>query len=989
MHTSNSIGLAALVLIAAVQGEATGDRRTPAERAPEDEKRFEPDVFSYRLPYRPQIDLNGTWDLRRDPKGIGDAQGWYRGKEAFPDTMTVPGAPQAQGHGDPHQFQRTMFMEPFWIRRTFRLRGLEPAERVWLRLGAVLPAAEVYVNGEHVGYTKSSRTGQRVDITDVAKPGTENLIAIKVCDSPEVRMDGLLEWNEGTQKWTGPYQPIYCEIANEVSLIDAYVQPDLATGSIRVEMELTQASAAPLDVVLQVKDGEKVIGRESVIVPGGGRKANASVKLDDYQTWAPEHPQLYLLEIALLDAGGDEKDRVGVRFGMREISRKGTKFYLNGKPVFLRCFGDDHYYPDTLCPPSDVNWYLPRLALARKYGMNATKGCVEVMPRDYLEACDEVGIMVIQEMPFGLSTLRANRHTIDQRFQDYYASELEGLVRVSRNHASVVAYSMSSEMSFGSQTQASFDFFNRTGLPKRTRELAPHALVIDCTGYVNTLETAKGERNTDFYATVHPQWVKDILDEADMRSDEKRPMILHEYNWWSNYPDPKDKAKYANAQLKPFWLDTLLESARKNGQEDLIPAYHENSLRLQALGRKDGVEYARRNRLVEGYILWLLIDFGHWSEGLLDDFWQPKNVSPEEFLKSNGETVALLAKEGDRSLPMGASASIPISVSHYGEADLDGSTLQWKACGTIDLGEGQLDVDALPRGELTLAGAAEFEVTATDRAYKLDLEVVLTHGQRQVNTNSWSFWAFPVPSEDVRSIADSASGGQTLPDGTFVRLHKAKSAAIPEKAGLVIASLADAALADYLEQGGKCLLFPHGAEIENTVTYYGASSFYPLFRTIPWNSGSSGNSGTLISDHPAMAAFPHEGMCDLPFVRMMRGFLPMEFEPLRKYGVTPIIRGIDHYYSNRNNAYLLEFTVGKGKVVACSLGVLERLKENTPPHVSWGNAAAFIPNETLEATYLLKCFIDYAHGTRFAPPADVPREEFLRLFKIRDDFKAP
>ena len=101
--------------------------------------------------------------------------------------------------------------------------------------------------------------------------------------------------------------------------------------------------------------------------------------------------------------------------------------------------------------------------------------------------------------------------------------------------------------------------------------------------------------------------------------------------------------------------------------------------------------------------------------------------------------------------------------------------------------------------------------------------------------------------------------------------------------------------------------------------YYGKSNFYPLFRTIPWNAGSSGNSGTLISDHPAMAAFPHEGMCDLPFVGMMRGFLPMEFEPLRQHGVAPIIRGIDHYRSNRNNAYLLEFAVGKGKVLVCSL----------------------------------------------------------------------
>jgi beta-galactosidase/beta-glucuronidase len=463
-----------------------------------------------------------------------------------------------------------------------------------------------------------------------------------------------------------------------VSLIDAYVQPELSSGSIRVDMQLTQASDSPVHVMLRVKEGEKEIGCKLDVVPSRSTKLSSIVKLEDYETWSPEHPQLYVLDISLRDADCNQLDRSGIRFGMREIATKGAKFYLNGQPLFLRCFGDDHYYPDTLCPPADVNWYRPRLATARQYGMNATKGCVEVMPQEYLEACDEAGILVIQEMPFGLSALRNNRHSLDKRFQDYYATELEGLIRVSRNHASVVAYSMSSEMSFGSQTQESFNFFNRTGLPKQTRELAPHALVIDCTGYVDTLDTTKGKRNTDFYATVHPKWMKGILDETDMRSDEKRPTILNEYNWWSNYPNPKDKEKYSKAQLKPFWFETLLESARKNGQEKLIPKYHENSLKLQALGRKDGIEYARRNRLVEGYILWLLIDFGHWSEGLLDDYWQPKNVSPKEFLKSNGETVVLLAREGNRSLLMGASARIPLAVSHYGETDLNGSKLHWK-----------------------------------------------------------------------------------------------------------------------------------------------------------------------------------------------------------------------------------------------------------------------------------------------------------------------
>ncbi len=948
---------------------------------------FLPDVFSYRLPYRPQLDLNGEWEFRRDPAGIGKDLGWHRGDDVFSGRVIVPGAPQAQGHGAPHQYQKTMFMEPFWMRRTFEVPSIASDERLWLRVGGILPAAEIYVNGMAIGYTKSSRTQQRIDITQSIEPSATNFIAIKICGLPEVRMDGLLEWNEGTQKWMGAFRPIYCEIANRLSVIDVFALPDPASGTLKADITLSERASSKYTLVVRLKDGDKNIGRKRVSLLPGTQQISAGVKLKHVEVWCPENPKLYTLEIELRDSRfGDPIDRVGLNIGMKDIRAEGTKFFLNGKPVFLRCFGDDHYYPDTLCPPHDLDWYLPRLQTARAYGMNAVKACVEVIPQDYLEACDRAGIMVIQEMPFGLSTLRENRHKIDARFRDYYARELEGIVRVSRNHASVIAYSMSSELAYDSQTQESFDFFNGSGLPALSRQLAPHVLTIDCTGYVNSKETSKGMRNTDFYASVHPLWMKDILQETDFATDEKAPMILHEYNWWSNYPHPSDRAKYSDAQLKPFWLDTLLETAWANGQGELISLYNKNSLWLQALARKDGIEYARRNRLVEGYILWLLIDFGHWSEGLLDDFWNPKNVTPQEFMKSNGDTVILLAEEGNRCLSMGECPRIPLAISHYGSRNLNNSTLRWRIHRPDGIQEGDADIAEVHYGELTSAGTAKFELPIKNKAYKLELEVELTNDGERINTNNWSFWAFPAPDNEACLIADPKSAGRTIGDGIYLRLYASRKAPIPDGTKLVIAGTVDADLGDYIQKGGKCILFPQGAEIENTTVYYGQSSFYPIYRSIPWNAGSSGNSGTVISPHPSLEKFPNEGMCDLPFVPMMRGFLPMEFEPLRKYGVQPIIRGIDHYYSNRNNAYLMEFAVGEGKVLACSLGVLKQLKPDTTAQVNWDNPAAFIPNQTIQARYLLTCLLDYAQGGYFTPKAAVPRDDFLLLFKIRPDF---
>lgn len=926
---------------------------------------FLTDIFSSCDTHRVQIDLSGEWEFRRDTDGAGKQSGWHAGRDVFSEKVKIPGAPQAQRIGEPNTRQRSLFAGPFWIRRTFQSPVLNERQRLWLRIGGILPAAEVYLNGRYVGYTKSSRTQQRVDITSFAKPAGGNLLAIKVCDFPKVRLDGIWEMAECARNWTGVYGRVSCEIADRTCVADAYLQSQLAARSVRVAVTLSEPAADAMRLLCQVKDGEREVGHAVVVLAANQREAQVEVKLGDFTPWSPNHPKLCDLELSL--AGPHDRgtlDRVGIRFGMREISVKGTKFYLNGQPIFVRAFGENQYYPDTLCPPADKEWYLPRLRRARQYGMNAAKGCVETLPQAYIEAADEAGIMIIQEMPFGLSDLRANRYTIGPEFRDYYARELDSLVRESRNHASVVAYSMSSELEFPNQTQDSFNFFSGD-LVQRTRRLAPHALVIDCTGYLNGEDTSKGKRQTDFYASIIPTWMKEVLDETPIITDRRHPTILHEYNWWSCYPDPRDRGKYAACQFKPFWLDTLIKTARENGEEDLIPTYRKNSLRLQALCRKDGIEYARRCPDVEGYILWLLVDFGQYTEGLLDDFWNPKNVSAEEFLKSNGDTVILLAKEGDRCLPIGGRSRIPLAVSHYGPEHLRDCRLRWRATIGSATQQDELRIAHLEPGQLTQAGEVSVDLSSLRKAGRFTLQVTMLHNGQIINTNDWSFWAFPEAGEPWGNVA---AGGDTLrKDGTWVRLSKTNPAPTPADASLVIADSVDPWLADYIERGGKCLLLSQGAAIENTAVYYGATSFYRTFRTIPWNAGTSGNSGSVIASHPALAEFPHEDFCDLQFVWMIRDALPMEFGPLRAYSVTPIIRMIDHYAANRNNAHLLEFNVGRGRVLATTL----RLLPNAATHI--------------EARYLLRCLANYARSDAFRPAASVPRAEFLKWFSRRPE----
>jgi hypothetical protein len=147
-------------------------------------------------------------------------------------------------------------------------------------------------------------------------------------------------------------------------------------------------------------------------------------------------------------------------------------------------------------------------------------------------------------------------------------------------------------------------------------------------------------------------------------------------------------------------------------------------------------------------------------------------------------------------------------------------------------------------------------------------------------------------------------------------------------------------------------------------------NFYTLFRALPWNGGP-GNAGSVITPHPALVDFPCEEMCDLQFVWAIRGVVPVNFGPLRQYGVTPIIRMIDFYKNNANNAHLLEFSVGDGKVLATSLNLLPNLEKK------------------LDVRNLTASMMHYVQSEKFAPTAQVPKAEFLRLFSPRPEPKKP
>ena len=121
--------------------------------------------------------------------------------------------------------------------------------------------------------------------------------------------------------------------------------------------------------------------------------------------WTPDTPVLYTARLSLLGTDGQVKDDVASRFGLREIKLDGPHVLLNGKRIFLRGYGDDHIYPQQMAMPADKSVYLDRLRFVKSYGFNHVRHHSTILPPEYYDACDEVGILSTAEFPIAYQTI--------------------------------------------------------------------------------------------------------------------------------------------------------------------------------------------------------------------------------------------------------------------------------------------------------------------------------------------------------------------------------------------------------------------------------------------------------------------------------------------------------------------------------------------------------------------------------------------------------
>jgi beta-galactosidase len=335
-----------------------------------------------------------------------------------------------------------------WYRRKFTLTETDRGKKVWLEFDGVYRDCRIFLNGFLLAHHESGYNSFRCDITDAAnygeKNGGTNVLAVRV-DASE--FEGWFYEGAGIYRhvWLEKTSPV--AIAPDGVFVYSKFKNNMPEGKaeIHVELELinSQSSAVQATVIYSLED---INGQTSVELHDDVKldaRSQKKISTDDsghfmslgkYELWSPELPRLYKLVTTIKVGGynGQIIDRVVTEFGIRTVGFDTTHgFLLNGQPYAIKgtCNHQDAAGVGSALPDALQTFRLLKL---KEMGCNAIRTSHNEPTAELLDACDRLGLLVMDE----------NRRLGSDPQNLAY---LEQQIRRDRNHPSVFIWSLANE----------------------------------------------------------------------------------------------------------------------------------------------------------------------------------------------------------------------------------------------------------------------------------------------------------------------------------------------------------------------------------------------------------------------------------------------------------------------------------------------------------------------------------------------------------------
>jgi beta-galactosidase/beta-glucuronidase len=294
--------------------------------------------------------------------------------------------------------------DKMWYRKSFRLPNNWSENDVVLHFEAVDYHCAVWVNDAFVGTHKGGFDRFSFNITPYIKPEGLQKVVLAVEDATNFSSQprGKQQINSSGIFYTpvsGIWQTVWLEaVSSEAFLKQVKITTDIDNSSVSIipmsNISLVKRYKVGVDIFF---DNKKVAS--GITKPG----IPLDLKIENAQLWSPDHPNLYDVKMSLINPSRVVIDLVESYFGMRKISldnHNGVKYlFLNNAPLFHYGTLDQGWWPDgLLTPPSDEAMRYD-IEITKAMGFNMIRKHVKIEPDRWYYHCDQLGIMVWQDMP--------------------------------------------------------------------------------------------------------------------------------------------------------------------------------------------------------------------------------------------------------------------------------------------------------------------------------------------------------------------------------------------------------------------------------------------------------------------------------------------------------------------------------------------------------------------------------------------------------------
>jgi beta-galactosidase len=326
-----------------------------------------------------------------------------------------------------------------WYRRVFEIPASDAGRRIGVQFDGVFRDSEYYLNGHYLGRNFSGYAPVSFDLTPYLNIGGANTLAVKV---NATSFEGWFYEGAGIYRhvWLVKTSPVHIPQWGTWITTEISGDPSAPSSAIlTVRTTVRNEGDHPVTVHLQTRvlDGDAQPAAESAtpaptaIAPWEQAEIIQTISLTKPRLWNLDSPHLYQVETTVCD-GDAVVDAFTTTTGIRTIRfDPANGFFLNGHRVFMKgtCNHQDHAGVGSAIPDRLNVWRLEQL---KKIGCNAYRASHNPPTPEVLDACDRLGILVMNE----------NR-TVGAT--DEALSQLDRLIRRDRNHPSVVIWSLGNE----------------------------------------------------------------------------------------------------------------------------------------------------------------------------------------------------------------------------------------------------------------------------------------------------------------------------------------------------------------------------------------------------------------------------------------------------------------------------------------------------------------------------------------------------------------